>query len=483
MSENHSMFAKTISIIALTIALTSCGSIEINLPKKNDTPVATKNTSSNPLNACPNVPPSEVDIFPEYNSFISGMLNTAVAIPSNMTKSIDMREPQIGFINAMSLYKKEINPSGNSIVIIWSTYYTDIELDFSEINKLYKNEKNNIYLICTDLCSDAQIKLLKKYYESKNFFEKSYILYYELDNVLSIKKELENKKQLNQFINKLVPNEEKYNLPYLILVDKEKNILFSNSIQKIQADTIENIFKTQSKPSTNIKFFQNFIASKGVLKNDTNESENIHLSTFESRLNNNSPTDQTYNMSKVILNVDNDAEKMENNRIYSISIDSLKQMLTSNKKRKLIVFWGAWCPATSYEIEKFKELCPKNNEYSTYFISVDCNTTKQKNVIRAFYDKLNIKCDAYIFDSEINNPNNWIDKVQSNLIDFIKVFDKEFTEFTLPYTAVLDENNKILYSKWCLPPAKEEEASIDKAKFLEKNAKNDFEKIKELLGK
>jgi hypothetical protein len=57
----------------------------------------------------------------------------------------------------------------------------------------------------------------------------------------------------------------------------------------------------------------------------------------------------------------------------------------------------------------------------------------------------------------------------------------EFTEFTLPYTAVLDENNNMLYSKWCLPPFIEEEVSIDKAKYLENNAKNDFHKIKSLL--
>ncbi len=479
------MFKISLFIIAIALLGTSCASMKFVHERKAKN-TETAKSSSVPLNACPNVQPSCGDIFPQYNAFISQIMSSASPAKSKFTDSIEMRESEIAHINTISLQKKVLNRAGNKIIIIWSSYYAEFEPDFTEIQKLYSNNKNDVYFICTDLGSDNQIKLMKKYYASKKFFTKSYFLYLKFDNIFNLKKELESRGQVNQFINDIIPKSENISFPYVILADKDQNVLFNGFTQNIKSDSIEYILANPSKYQKNVKLFQNYSPSKEdleLLAGNLGDKSSDNLSSSTSGISTDYQIDEEkiYGMSELVLNIPMNAEVVKDNRIYTLSIDSLKQMLTNDKRKKLVHFWGSWCPTTVYEMEEFAKLVPKNNEYSTYFISVDCNNTKQKDLQRAYYNKLNIDCVAYVINNPLNNQDEWMGKLQKVLVEYINVFDKDYADFAIPYTAVLDENNNVLYKKAWSGPKDPEEALLDKAVLLDKYVKNDFEEIKILL--
>jgi thiol-disulfide isomerase/thioredoxin len=410
-------------------------------------------------------------------------------VKSKFTGSIEMREPpEIAFINSLSLQKKILNHTGNKIIIVWSSYYSDYEPDFAEVEKLYANNNNDVYFICTDLAADNQLKLIKKYYESKKFFHKSYFLYFELDNIFSLKKELTDRGQIIQFVNDIAVTKDSLKYPYVILADKDQNLLYNGFTQNIKADSIDYIFANKSKLQKNVKLFQNYTPSKKDLALLAGNSGADNIKNASSPLSEISTSEQNneeaiYNQSQAVLNVDTDVSLIKDNRIYTLTIDSLKQLLENDKRKKLVHFWGSWCPTTVYEMDEFTKLVPKNNEYALYFISADFDNKKQKDLQRAYFNKIEINLDAYVISNPLNNQEEFMPKLQKVLVDYINVFDKDNKEFGLPYTAVLDENNQVLYKKIFTGPKTMEETSWDKATLIEKYAKNAFEKIKELLGK
>lgn len=176
------------------------------------------------------------------------------------------------------------------------------------------------------------------------------------------------------------------------------------------------------------------------------------------------------------------------NKIIDIDKNQLLNKIKSDKKKKIIHFWGSWCPTTSYGIKDIITNLPIDSAYSNYYISIDYNTKNQKQIIRNFFDRMGYEKDVYISLStdSLNNlnllPSIWNKVFSNNIIQYIKLIDSTCTEMSLPYTIILDENNNLIYSKH-LPKLSEIDPTIPKKELLDKYLPQNFEEIKKLLIK
>lgn len=183
---------------------------------------------------------------------------------------------------------------------------------------------------------------------------------------------------------------------------------------------------------------------------------------------------------------DTNLSVLSKNKIIDINPVQLSQILNKDKKKKIIHFWGSWCPTTSYGIRDILNNLPKDNNYSTYYISIDFNTENQKKIIRNFFDNMGYNNDVYIIvsnDSLYNlelKQSDWVRAFYNNFKPYIQILDKTYSEFSAPYTLVLDEINNVLYNKH-LPKQSEIDRNIPKEQILNKYLVQDFERINILL--
>jgi hypothetical protein len=128
--------------------------------------------------------------------------------------------------------------------------------------------------------------------------------------------------------------------------------------------------------------------------------------------------------------------------------DFKKILLNNNKKKTLIHFWGLFYPLSALGIQSIREILPSNDKFNLILINTDMKTVGQINVIRKFLFQKDININSYIIDNQFNSDDDLENFLKMpHLLNFINAFDKDFEQADLPYTVILDENNKIIYKR------------------------------------
>ena len=321
----------------------------------------------------------------------------------------------------LSYLKSMINPAKPTILYFW-TSMSKTPPDFDLWESLLENKKFDVFIIATDVCTSSQIKLLRKYLLNNNITKKTYIIYNNYGSVKNIIKEAKTFNHTSKFINSIDKKSKEFQLPYGVVL---KNNMIIDRIQNL------NNYNFKKEISSNSKGIESF---SNISKNNTNDKQKRKELVFPSQL---------------TINYLNDSIHIpEKYKLQTLNTSKMKNIL-NNKNKKLIYVWGSWCPTTSLGINNIKKLMPdSDDDYRLMLISADMQTDGQTELIERFLYNNHMSNDSFIIENQFNNIDD-LKEFQKfkHVINFINSFDSTYSKIALPYLAVLDEDNKIVYKK------------------------------------
>jgi thiol-disulfide isomerase/thioredoxin len=159
-------------------------------------------------------------------------------------------------------------------------------------------------------------------------------------------------------------------------------------------------------------------------------------------LNNNS----TINPNEIII------EKITQAKLINI----LKQ-----HNKTLIHFWGSWCPSVTFGLDAVKDFID-DKDVNVVLVSIDICSKDQVEIMKKILVDKNIKIKSYILENDFGKDMDGLSKFRTmdHIYNIISSFDKNYQKYEvvfsatqkielspIPYTAIIDNNMNVLYSK------------------------------------
>ena len=384
-----------------------------------------------------------------YNSeeFPPNNMGGAITITNDSTKKFQSDTFKINsgcvikYIDLKHLKNNIDSSKQNTLIHFWTTMDSG-KTDFSKWIEIKKLNNFNTIIISVDIGSSDQIDLLRRYLTAKGFIDTSYIIYEKYENGWAAFSEMKSHKKLMSFIHSIDTFYNKIQIPYTIAINKNNEVVYRKSgeidIKEI-AELNEKINK-QNLPSLGLAF-------KGSKDSDTFEKseDKEDIEKLKEEI-------SQYLSFAGGINTDEFKNVVIPDSICKATIlttKDLKNILRQNKGKKILMhIWGIWCPTTALGILDIKKLIPTDSSYRLLLISADMKTDAQIDLIRKYLYKNGINIPIYIIDNEFKSIDDMPKFAKfKHVIKFINVFDKDYDQTALPYTAILDENRNIIYKR------------------------------------
>jgi hypothetical protein len=387
----------------------------------------------------------------------------------------------IQYIDLKHLQEMAEKTDGPVFIYIWGSIVLEKGIDFSELVELNKIKNMRTFIISSDVGTDTQINILRKFLTAKGYLDTSYIIYQKFNVPNDIVNEFKTYNFLTNFINSidtvyhsvLDTTNKIINIPYAIMLNKNKEIIYRNN--DIDINEINDLVNNQE--ITDDKILMRAFA--GVAKNPKNNAENISKSLV------------FYGIPAAYHSMDISIP----DSVCKVSIvtpKDFKKILNQNRGSKILIhIWGLWCQYAALGILDIKELLPTDTaNYKLLLINADMNTEGQIDLVRKFLFSNGINIPIYFIKNQFDSMEELPDFIKmQHLIDFIEVFDKDYKNIAIPYTIILDEKGNIIYKR-AVEPQPEDLAPTDINKVMEKtdSVKREYgtmeiQKIKEILRK
>jgi thiol-disulfide isomerase/thioredoxin len=152
------------------------------------------------------------------------------------------------------------------------------------------------------------------------------------------------------------------------------------------------------------------------------------------------------------------------------------------QNKTLIHFWGSWCPSVTFGLDAVKKF-NDNNETNVVLISIDICSKDQVEIMKKVLADKNIKIKSYIIENDFGKDMDGLAEFRTmdHIYNIISSFDTNYHKYEvsisdtqkielspIPYTAIIDNNLKVLYSKtpdipkdMSIPPDKKEFYILD----------------------
>lgn len=150
--------------------------------------------------------------------------------------------------------------------------------------------------------------------------------------------------------------------------------------------------------------------------------------------------------------------------VEKITAEKLKK-ITENKI-SLIHIWGSWCPTALLGLDEIRELIDKKTDCEIILISADISSKEQVDFMKKILAFHNIRIKTYILEKYlgIEDANDITNKLKEfttfdHIYNLVHSFDKEYKKIDvgseekemyiapIPYTALIDKNQNILFSQ------------------------------------
>ncbi|OGU57918.1 MAG: hypothetical protein A2X64_02225 [Ignavibacteria bacterium GWF2_33_9] len=414
---------KTFCFLAILSLFVSCslslqkgGVSSVNLPNNYHTDEYPEN-------------PSTIESMRMSSNLLSPFSDDSCKIDSNCI---------IKFIDVQHLKNLVETNNKTTIIHFWSSVYESQVPQISEWNQLKKEFSSNFLIVCTDIGTTEQINLLRKYFTAKGFNDTLFILYKQISGIMQVVSDAK-----IGFANtvKMINNIDTAfhgfgQLPYTVLINRKDEILFRSS-GEIDISELSKNYNENSNTKVGTAFSA-FKESNFTQKNITS-NKLVFLSPIAPEL----ELDSLATFDENIYVPDSVC------KVITITPAEIRQIIDKNHDQKILLhIFTLFNPIATLGIQDILQFVPETDKYIIMLICADMNTGGQINILRKYLFQKGITIPIYLIDNKFDSENDLENFIQmEHLIKFVKTFDSTYTDVMLPYTAIIDENQKIIYSR------------------------------------